>query len=677
MEKSAEKLADGDSQAATRFAREAKTKVEDILNFRRKHQITDMANQELHFAVLFQLAVTFQADNQQQQAKNAYESIIDSLSQGENSQNHILSQCHINMGNLFLSMGQHNPAKRHYNMAYDNVPSSNLEQRVKIIKNLAICAIRREDFADAIEHFDRIIEMQLTDVPDLPPDATSPEPAVDPQTYFNLVLCYAIMNERHLMRDAFMRMLDLAPTAPTERGDPLQHVDELYRDEASRQSDWEMKITTLARIIAPKLEDDVETGFQAVVDALKENNQAHVARRLEVEMALACLRQGSFDRAVALMESIKDTADDHSPDGLHTNLAFVYYVTGSDAKALQHAELAVNEDPHSAYALNMLGCCQLRAGRAKDAVESLLRAVDVPQTDCFEAHYNLGLAFKKLEQFEEAAGRFQQYLDVCGEKDPRAAADATWQLSDLYMIVGDVEEAIDQAKQLVARVPNDALGHARLGRLYCSMDMPEEAVKPFKDSAGLTPTVEVLDWLGAYYANAGQPARALEMFRKAGQLRPRQPHWRLMEAGCLRRMEQKRAALELYQRVLDSHPDSIEAMTDMMAIHTELGEAAAADKLRTRLAATQTRLVQQKEASKKERDRARSARTLSARRPVSGVSTTSDMTSRITSAARTRDPSGLPSARDTPIEMTPMETQGPPGIDGLDDGFDAIDDLLD
>ncbi|KAG9395723.1 Tetratricopeptide repeat [Carpediemonas membranifera] len=679
MEESALCLSKGESQKAVANARKAQKVNEDILVYRRKHQIVDMTNTELHYAALFQLALALQEDHQPQQAVRTYEGILDSL--GNNGDSHIRPQCHINLGNICLELGKHGEATRHYNMALDNVPTSNVELRVKIMKNLALCAVRAENFPEAVEYFERIIELQESVESGREPDDDAP--VIDPQTFFNLAICCVILNEQTMMFDTFNRMLEYAPRAEDSQLDVFRPVDELYRDEISRQSDWEHKLTTLARIIAPRVDSDIEAGFQAVVSALKENAQTGPARRLEIEMALACLRKGNYRRAIGLLEGIKDSGEsrDRAPEGLHTNLAFVHYVTGENDKATQYAREAVAQDPHSAYALNMLGCTLLRGGDADGAVSALEKAVDVPQSDCNEAIYNLGLAYKRLGMLNEAIDQFQLYSDTIGELDPRASADALWQLSEICRTSDDPDEAIVQAKLLATRVPNDASAHARLGNIYRSVDDLKRAVSAYEVSLEVAPSLDVLDWVGAFHASAGSPAKALEAFQRAAKLRPQDPQWPLLSAGCLHRAGQTAAALKEYEDVHRKWPDNLECIKAMISLYDERREADKAAHARSVLAETEGRVSHAKET--KSRDRARSARVTSARkmRSLGGISgRSSEVPSRMDSAnmASVRDeeslrPSPVPSARSVHIrEPSPSAAIE----EAIAEDFDVID-LLD
>ena len=70
--------------------------------------------------------------------------------------------------------------------------------------------------------------------------------------------------------------------------------------------------------------------------------------------------------------------------------------------------------------------------------------------------------------------------------------------------------------------------------------------------------MEVISWLGVWYVKSELYENAIEFFERAAEIEPREVKWKLMVASCHRRMGNTQAALQLYKRIHQQDPDSIE-----------------------------------------------------------------------------------------------------------------------
>lgn len=186
----------------------------------------------------------------------------------------------------------------------------------------------------------------------------------------------------------------------------------------------------------------------------------------------------------------------------------------------------LEEDPHQALALNLLGMIAQQSGRRDRAIEYLHRAVvSNPLDPTFP--YNLGTVHYELGALDEAVTCYRQAL--------RLAPDFTEALGNLGNALrrrGDYDEALSISQHLLHLKPDSAEAHNNLGTVLYKLRRLDEALACFEQSLRLKP-----DHAQAHYNRAlvwlltGDLARGFEEYewrwRRRGYALPpfRQPAW--------------------------------------------------------------------------------------------------------------------------------------------------------
>ncbi len=99
-------------------------------------------------------------------------------------------------------------------------------------------------------------------------------------------------------------------------------------------------------------------------------------------------------------------------------------------------------------------------GRFEEAVEAYEKSIEQnPKSPT--AHYNLGVAYKKLRQYEKAAAAFKKTLEI----EP-THLDARFGLGNAYNMLERWQDAIGELNIVVHRRQNDAEAHGNLGWAY-------------------------------------------------------------------------------------------------------------------------------------------------------------------------------------------------------------------
>lgn len=139
---------------------------------------------------------------------------------------------------LFAVQKKYSAAIKMYRMALDQIPNTGREVRYKIMRNIGNAFVRLGQFQDAIASFEQVIaskcirigrrlnlallKMQIM------------EGSPDPQTGFNLVLCYYAAGEKERMKKGFSRLLSVRQFGMDD--DALEaHIDDVLQARSTFQ----------------------------------------------------------------------------------------------------------------------------------------------------------------------------------------------------------------------------------------------------------------------------------------------------------------------------------------------------------------------------------------------------------------------------------------------------------
>jgi tetratricopeptide (TPR) repeat protein len=193
---------------------------------------------------------------------------------------------------------------------------------------------------------------------------------------------------------------------------------------------------------------------------------------------------------------------------------------GARNEAIQVFEASVARQPASGRLLVGLGIAYYAAGRYRDAVESLTRAVDLTPDDPRPYEFLGELYGVAPELGDEVTARLARFVAAYPDN---ALAHLQYGLS-LWKGHRDVATPVDTArveaelKRAVSLDPTLARAHLELGVLLSEQERFAEAIPALIEAARLDPDLAQAHYrLAQAYQRTGQPelaARALETFRR-------------------------------------------------------------------------------------------------------------------------------------------------------------------
>ena len=136
----------------------------------------------------------------------------------------------------------------------------------------------------------------------------------------------------------------------------------------------------------------------------------HQASEMEIHKAVTFMHKKDFNAAVEVLKGF-EKKDKGLMARAATNLSFIYFLEGDNNSAKKYAEMAHKYDRYNAKALVNLGNVQYANGEFEKAVETFQEAAE-KDSDCVEAIFNLGLAYKGMENLDEAKRCFEKLQTI-------------------------------------------------------------------------------------------------------------------------------------------------------------------------------------------------------------------------------------------------------------------------
>jgi tetratricopeptide (TPR) repeat protein len=278
--------------------------------------------------------------------------------------------------------------------------------------------------------------------------------------------------------------------------------------------------------------------------------------------------------------------------------------SGDVAAAIPVYEKYLAKRPDSPLALSNLGAAYARAGRFKDAVAQYSRALKL-QPGNLPLELNLGLAYYKTGQIDRAAAIFAKvHRAAPAEKQPILLLADSWLAMGKYKEVDALLTPIHESNPddlaitymlgtALVRNGDVLRGQVVIDRILRNGDSAEArlllgvtklnvhdypaALADLAKAVELKPNLpDVYAFYGQALQATGDPAAAVEAYRKALAANPNNFTANLELAVLLKNDHKLDEALERLQRALQTRPDDVDARYHVAAIDLQQGRLEAA-----------------------------------------------------------------------------------------------------
>ena len=426
----------GDYLTATEKAKEAGKKERQLVRLREQAGLSEGISLDLTYAVLFNLAVQYEANDMYSEAINMYNVIV------KNKMFQHAGRIKVNLGNIYFKQGNLPKAIKYFRMALDQVPTTQKEVRIKIMQNIGAVFVKMGQYNDAVTSYEHI----MSEKPDF-------------QSGLNLILCYFALGDKEKMSQSFNKLLSVnlglededKYTASSDNPQESVFLDAIRNDslrqlERKRKMIAERCILTAAKVIAPAIENTFSAGFDWCVEQVKNSAYHDLANDLEIHKALMYLKERDFTQAVSILKTF-EKKDTQVKSQAAANLSFIYFLQGNKDGARRYADAAVKADRFNAASLTNKANCLYRDGDTDGAIALYKEALE-NDFSCHEALYNLGLVYKRMGHFNDSIDCFIKLHSIV-----RSNAQVMYQIAMLFDQLNDHTQAMEWLMQCIGVVP--------------------------------------------------------------------------------------------------------------------------------------------------------------------------------------------------------------------------------
>ena len=191
-----------------------------------------------------------------------------------------------------------------------------------------------------------------------------------------------------------------------------------------------------------------------------------------VSVGNALFAKGRYDEAMDYYQRALRINPDN-PEA-HINLAVILMNRGQVAEAIEHDRHALRINPLHTVAHVNLAVALANQGNYQEALQEYRKALEL-NPDQPLTHVNLAIALTAMGRTNEASEHYR-----------KAAVAANRHAADLAQ-EGQLEEAVAQYREAIAKIPDNAEAHCGLGAVLARQGKPAEAREEFAAALKLKP----------------------------------------------------------------------------------------------------------------------------------------------------------------------------------------------
>jgi len=305
-----------------------------------------------------------------------------------------------------------------------------------------------------------------------------------------------------------------------------------------QESRFTEALTRFDTALQARPNDEIATSYDALakikLERLKDAKDQLVAARAKFPksakimfaLAQAETALGNGGDAEKDLRQAIDWASPKDPESVEPYIALATLLASKpdrDKDAQQVIDDAKSKLPDEAPVAVAFGEYDAAQGRYEDAVAHFKHALELSPSS-LSTHFKLGVTYRHMRKPDLAGTEFDQVLAI--DKDyPGLALERGL----LFEESGEVERALEQFKNALARAPNDADLQLRVGAAYVAIGRPTDALPMLRKVLEKRPTsAEANHYLGrAIFADQGATQEAMRFLKRAVELDPNRAEYHL------------------------------------------------------------------------------------------------------------------------------------------------------
>ncbi len=303
--------------------------------------------------------------------------------------------------------------------------------------------------------------------------------------------------------------------------------------------------------------DEVKAKVGRLIQAKKDitNGNIYLAKGKQ-KLAIA-----EFEKAMSLNPEELSTMEKYVEF-----LAYVYLSQGQNEQARRMLENVLVIRPHYTKAMINMGIVYFRMNEHKKAEQLFKKVLDIDENSA-EAYLQLGYLYMLGKEFHQAISLFNQLLRLQPEN-----TQAYLYLGETYQALGQTKTAIQFWQKSIDLQPDLAIAHLELGNAYFEIGDFQEAEIEWEQALaekGIDIPTHLVN-LGMQYFQSEQYNKAIQAWRKAGELKMDDPHLLYNISLAYYKQGEYRAAARELKESLRLRPDNQSARTLLQGIESLL-----------------------------------------------------------------------------------------------------------
>ena len=241
-------------------------------------------------------------------------------------------------------------------------------------------------------------------------------------------------------------------------------------------------------------------------------------------------------------------------------------VSGQYKKAELKYKQILNNDINQAEVWFNLGMLYYRTERYQDALDSLLKALELDSSKAIW-HHSVGMVLEKVGAITQAIRAYQEALGI----DPQWISSYN-SLGNILFEAGELAQAESMYRQVLVACPEHFAGYLNLGNVLLARNQVDEAIEAYEKALSLKPrNPDILNnlalafeaknepsqsyvYLGFSFYRQGQYQEAIAQFQKVTEPQARDIDFYLAIADCYEHLNEYEEAIKLYQEGISLYP---------------------------------------------------------------------------------------------------------------------------
>ena len=184
-------------------------------------------------------------------------------------------------------------------------------------------------------------------------------------------------------------------------------------------------------------------------------------------------------------------------------------------KVFSEAQKLTKQYAGSLTLWNLLGASAAQIGQLDDSIFAFQKALLI-KPNFYEAHNNIGNAFKDQGKLEEAIAAFKKAISIKPD-----FPEAYNNLGNAFKDQGKLEEAIVAFNKAISIKPDFSGAYYNIGNALKDQDKLVEAIEAYTKALSIKPDyAEVYNNMGIVLKKQGKPVEAIEAYTKALAIKP-------------------------------------------------------------------------------------------------------------------------------------------------------------